>query len=268
MAMIAHSVNRLTRSQRRGGWLVGCGIALSIVVLLVITAGVIVSMNWRDWSASAMRGTADALFAEMPIDEAEKAETLAVVNDFVDRFRAGDISTEQLTRVFQEVIQGPLIPAGTALGLSQAYFEKSALDPAEKAEGRVQVGRIAQGLADQTLDPAILRDVLAPLEAQASDTDVIPFNLNGRQMRIKTPNSATTEELRAFIDNARTIADSNLLPPAPTPFDLSDELDQAIRRALGETPALPTGDGSVPVPAELPPAAPSPDIDPPASDAP
>lgn len=253
MPTTARTLDRLTRTQRRGGWLVGCGIALAVVVLLVIGVGVIISMNWRDWSSDAMRGASDAIIDGMPIEETEKIEARAVVTDFVNRFRSGDISTEQLMLVFQEISRSPVIPAGTAIGISHAYFEKSALDPAEKAEGQVQIGRIAQGLADQSIDPAILGDVLNPLKASASDTNVIQFDINGRKIRIKAPGSTTDDELRAFIDNARTIADSNLLPPTPPPFDLSDELDQAIRRALGETGTPPGSDGVVPVPAELPP---------------
>lgn len=250
------SLDRLTRTHRRGGWLVGCGIALAVVVLMVIGAGVIISMNWRDWTASGMRTGADAMITEMPIEEAEKLEAQAVVSDFVERFRAGDISVEQLGLVLQEIMESPVIPAGATIGVSHAYFEKSTLDEAERAEGRVQIGRIAQGLADGALDPAIVPDVFAPLEAQAGDSNFIQFNINGQNFRIKEPGTPTDEELRAFIDNARTIADSNLLPPTPPPFDLSDELDQAIRRALGE--ATPAGDGSVPVPADLPPSDPAP----------
>lgn len=260
-------LNGLTRTHRRGGWLVGCGIALTVVVLIVIGIGVVISMNWRDWSADMMRGASDALIDEMPIDDVEKAETRAVITDFVDRFRDGDITTQQLGMVFQEIVQSPVFPAGTAIGVSHAYFEQSSLDPAEKADGRLQIGRIAQGLADQAIDPSVLADVLSPLRAQASDPNVIQFDVGGQNIRIKAPGSATDEELRAFIESARTTADSNMLPPTPPPFDLSDELDQAIRRALGEAPALPGGDGSVPVPADLPPA----DADPaptPAPDAP
>lgn len=258
MSTTARTLDRLTRTQRRGGWLVGCGIALAVLVLLVIGVVVVISMNWRGWTASGMRAGADAMITEMPIEEAEKLETQAVVSDFVERFRAGDISVEQLGLVLQEIAESPLIPAGATIGVSHAYFEQSTLDEAEKAEGRVQIGRIAQGLADQTLDPAIVRDVLAPLEAQAGDTNFIQFDVNGQRMRIKEPGTPTDDELRVFIDNARTIADSNLLPPTPPPFDLSDELDQAIRRALGETPS-PEGDGSVPVPVVPEPVTPEPD---------
>jgi hypothetical protein len=249
-------IGTVTRVNRRGNWLVGCGVALAVLLLIVIGVGVFVAMNWRTWTANGMDAGIRAMLVEAPIDDAERAETQAVVDDFIARFRDGDITIQQLGQVTSEIMASPVLPAGMAIGISKAYFEESALTPEEKAEGSVQVSRVAHGLADESLDPSVLRTVLAPLRADPGATDVIQFDLEGQPMRIKAPKDATEDELRAFIQQARTVADENSLPPVPPPFDLSGELDGAIKRALGEAEGPAVEPGVIDVPADGPADAP------------
>jgi Zn-finger nucleic acid-binding protein len=122
-----------------------------------------------------------------------------------------------------------VLPAGIAIGVGHGYFEDSALTPEEKADGNLQVARIAHGLADETLEPGVLRDVLAPLRADPSDPEAIQFNLQGTNIRVKQPEKTTPDELRAFIAMARETADSNSLPPHPAavrPFGRAAEGDR------------------------------------------
>lgn len=250
MNTLTGRIERLGRVHRRGNWLMGCGIALAIVLLLLIGVGVFIAMNWRGWAASGMRQGMTAAIAELPVDDAEKAETQAVVDDFVARFEAGDISMQQLALVMQEITESPVMPAGMAMGVSQAYFKDSGLTAEEQADGRTQIARIAHGLAANTVTQDELRTVLAPIEAGAADSNVIQFQLGNRQIRLKAPNTVTDDELRAFIAQARQQADSHELPATPPTFDLSGELDRAIRTALGEQVDGPVDGGAIEVPAE------------------
>lgn len=228
-------VNGVFRVSRRGNWLLGCGIVLAVVVIILVAGGVFVAMNIRNWSATAMSSAFSQILTEAPIEAAEKAETQAVLDAFVQDFKDKKISYEQLGLVFQNIVESPVLPAGIAIGVGHGYFEDSALTPEEKAEGNLQVARIAHGLADETLEPGVLRDVLAPLRADPSDPEAIQFNLQGTNIRVKQPEKTTPDELRAFIAMARETADSNSLPPTPPPFDLSGELQKAIDAALNPT---------------------------------
>lgn len=250
MNTLAGRIERMGRVHRRGNWLLGCGIALAIVLLLLIGTGVFVAMNWRGWAAGGMRQGMTAMIAQLPVDDAEKAETQAVVDDFVNRFEAGDITMQQLVLVMEEIKESPVLPAGMAMGVSKAYFEGSGLTPAEKADGQTQIARIAHGLTSNAVTQDELRTILTPIEAGAGDSNVIQFQLGNRQIRLKTPNTVTNDELRAFIAQAREQADSNSLPPTPPTFDLSGELDRAIRTALGEQVDFPVDAGVIEVPAE------------------
>lgn len=251
MPMIAR-IEQLGRIHRRGNWLMGCGIALAVVLLLVIGGVVYVSMNIRGWTASGMDKAFTAMVDQLPLEDAEKARTQIVVDDFIARFRDGSVSMQQLAMVFKEVTESPVLPAGVAMAVGQAYFGPSGLDQAEKMEGRTQMLRIAHGLKNQSIKPEDLPSLFGPLEATTGGPDVIQFDLNGTQVRLKSPKITTDEELRAFIEHARASADAAGLSPTPPAFDLAVELDRAIRRAMGEPVDEPIEPGVIPAPAETP----------------
>lgn len=237
-------------AMRRGNWLMGCGIALAVVVLLVIGLVVFIGMNWRGWAASGMDTAFSQMISEMPIDEEQRARTQAVADDFVARFRAGDIGLQQMGDVMQEIAESPALPAGIAMGVGQSYFKSSGLDEGERAEGMTQIRRVAQGLVDKAMEPSELRAILAPLRAEPSDPNAIQFDMDGQPMRIKPPGSATDEDLRAFIEQAREAADRNGLPADAPEVDLATELDRAIRRALGEPVPDDSAGDAIEVPVE------------------
>ena len=235
---------------RRGDWLMGCGIALAVTLLLLIATIVIVRMNWRSWSAKGMDTAFTKMIAEMPLDEAQRTRTQAVADDFIERFRDGDIGVREMGRVVQELTESPVLPAGIAMSVGRSYLVTSGLDQTEQAEANVQLRRIANGLVDKSIDPAELRTVFEPLRADPGEPDSIQFNLNGQNLRIKSPSSATDEDLRALIERSREVADRHGVPPDAPEVDFATELDRAIRRALGEPIPDDSAGGAIEVPVE------------------
>lgn len=225
-----------TSRTRRGNCLVGCLIALAVGVILLIVAGVVIALNWRGWASVGMDKMVDAMLADLPIDEAEKEETRAVVSDFLARFESGDVSMQQFGAAMKAIGESPLMPAGVVLGVGGAYFEKSGLTGPERDDGHVQLGRLAHGVANRTIGSDELVSVLRPLHAAIGDTQAWQFNLNGRTIRLKSPDITTDEQLREFIESARSAADAHGLPASSGAFDLSGELDKAIRRATEGLP--------------------------------
>lgn len=219
---------------RRGNWLVGCGVVLAVFVLLLVGLGIYVAMNIRGWTATGLDKTMTAMIEQAPIDDTEKAETIAVVQDLVQDFRDGDVTVAQLMTVVEEITESPLLPAAGAMGVGQAYFKDSGLTQEEQADGRVQFARIAHGLADGHLDEADLIDVLQPIKAKANEPNAFVINLpNGQSPRIKNPDAVDDAERRAFVEAARAKADDKGLPATPPPFDLSGELERVIGIAMG-----------------------------------
>ncbi len=229
---------------RRGNWLLGCGIVLVLVIALVIGGVIFVAMNARNWAASGMEKLTTTLIEKAPISEEERSETLAVVDGFMQRFRDGDVTVEQLVEVMEKITQSPVLPAGIAMSMGEFYFADAELSDEEKADGRVQLTRIAYGMADRTLNEQDLQQAVQPINANATENQVIQFQLpNKTTIRLKNPDVVTPDELRAFIESARATADEKGIAPTPPPFDLSGELAKAIDTVLlaGATADLPDG---------------------------
>ncbi len=230
---------------RRGNWLLGCGIVLVLVIALVIGGGIFVAMNARGWAASGMEKLTTTLIEKAPISEEERSETLAVVDGFMQRFRDGDVTVEQLVQVMEKITESPVLPAGIAMGMGQLYFADAELTEEEKADGRVQLARVAHGMADRTLNEQDLQRAVQPIKANATETQVIQVQLpNKTTIRLKNPDVVTPDELRAFIESAKATADEKGVAPEPPPFDLSGELAKAIDTVLLAGPAADLPDGT------------------------
>ncbi|MFK7882820.1 MAG: hypothetical protein AB8F26_01385 [Phycisphaerales bacterium] len=224
----------LWRVHRRGNWLVGCGVVLAIFIVVLVGLGVFVAMNARSWAADGMDSMITAMVEEAPINEAEKAETLKVVEGFVQEFRDKKITLAQLGQIMEELPKSAVLPAGVAMGIGRAYFEESGLSDEEKADGQQQLARIAHGIGGGTLEQSDLIEVLQPLKAKATETNAFVLNLpDNSSIRIKNPDAVEDDELRAFIESVRSKADERELPPEPPEFDLSGELQKMIDVALG-----------------------------------
>ncbi|MEM9374547.1 MAG: hypothetical protein AAGA55_12970, partial [Planctomycetota bacterium] len=222
--MAQQTGNRGWRAERRGSWLVGCGVVLAVIVIILTGLGIFIGLNARGWAADGMEAMAVGLIEEAPIDETERAETIEVVETFVQEFRDKKISFAELGRIMEELPESPLLPAGVAMGIGTAYFSESGLTEEEQADGQRQLARFAFGIADGTLEDSDLIEVLQPLKARATDTQAFVLNLPDQSnVRIKNPEIVTDDELRAFIEAVRAKADERELPAEPPAFDLSGE---------------------------------------------
>lgn len=228
----SRSIN-LWHAKRRGNWLVGCGIVLAIFVLILVGLGIFVAVNARGWAASGIQQGLTAAIEQAPIDDAEKEESIAVIEDFVQRFRDKDVSFQQIGGIFEALEDSPLVPAAMAMGTGQSYFKDSGLTDEQKADGMTQLQRITYGLVEKDIDESDLVEVLQPLKAKATENEVVTLNFDGASIRIKMPRDTTDDEVLAFIEAARTKADEKELDPAPPPFDLSNELQRLIDAGIG-----------------------------------
>lgn len=226
---------------RRGNWLIGCGVVLAVIVVILLGVGIYVAVNLRGWAASGMQAGMNSVVDSLPIDDGEKVESHAVVDGFIQDFRDGKVTYAQLGKIFEELTKGPVMPAAAALGVGHMYFRDSDLDATTKADGMVQIARVAHGLASKAITPDDLPDILEPLKAKATERDTVQFDLpDGTHLRLKAPPSATAEDLKAFVQAARTVCDEKGLPAAPPSFDLSTELQHAIDVGTGKALPEPT----------------------------
>jgi len=227
------------RTHRRGGVLAGCLIALAIVGVLVVGVGIYAAMNWRTWASNGVNTIVEKGIEQSSLPDSEKQEVLAVVNSFTSEFEAGDVSVEDFFKVLEQLGQSPVMPAMVVMGIEESYITKSELTDEEKADGAKQLSRFVRGLSEDKISQTKIDDVTEPIHAPMGASDKVAIHTGNINVELKSPNSVTPDELRAFLANAKAEADAAEIPDEKVEIDWSDELQLAIDRALGRAPQAP-----------------------------
>ena len=231
-------------TNRRGGVMAGCLIALGVVVVLVVIGAVIVAMNWRGWAANVTEQGFAQIIDQAELSQADadamKAEVATLMQDFKDK----KVSLEDLARVLEETAESPVLPAASIMFVERAYITESDLSDEEKAEGSKQLSRFMRGLFDKSISKTKLDDVTEPIHYQhgSGGKQPIAINANNLNIELKNPEDVTTEELNTFLANCKAAADDAGVPPDRYEVDMAAEFSAAIDRALGRAPALPPAD--------------------------
>lgn len=231
------STNRLKRN-RRGNLLVGCLTALGIFLIVVIIATVFVIRMWRGWAAGWMESGIETALVEMKIDDAEQAEIMGHVSTLMTRFKDKEIGFEELALIAESIAESPLLGAAIVGGVDAMYFKESGLSEEEKAEGRVQLARYAQGLREKSIDPDTLDSVLKSVSTSTPDSNDIQINVPEKlNIILRSADEVSDDDLREVIAQAKAKSDEAGIGEVPEEIDISDTLGVAIANALGEDPS-------------------------------
>lgn len=208
----------------RGGWKMGCGVAAVLFLAVVIGLGIWAAMSWKGWLAGTMKLGADAMLQQANLPQEQKDRILARVDALGDDFKNGKMTGDEFGKVVEAITTGPFIQLAMLVGAEKAFINPSALQDAEKDAARRSIQRVHRGLQEGLIMP----DQSKPLIDQMMMT-----NANGQQQmkQVMTP-----EELEAFIQTAKGIADGASIPDEAYQVDLAAELDKAVEKALGRKP--------------------------------
>lgn len=217
-------MNQGTTLNRRGSWVKGCLITLAIFIVLLVAAGIYVSMNWRGWVAYGMQKAGTDVVAQSPLPQDQKDRITARITAFSDDFRAGKITMQQFADVAKEVGEGPLAPLGLVWGIREKYVAKSGLTSEEKTDGERSLQRLARGVAEKTIPWSAIDEISGPVVTKTG------------QNNYKMKEKVTDDELRTLITSAKAKADAAKVPDEAYEVNVADEVDKAIDKALGVTP--------------------------------
>lgn len=226
---------------RRGGWLIGCGVTLVILLIITIVATVFVVRSYRGWVAGGIQTAADKALVKMQIDDQEHVQIMGHVQTLMTRYEKKEITNKQLGVVFEKLIESPLMAAVMVGGIDKLYLVGSDLSDEEKATARLQLRRYASGLFDETIDPDSIETVLASVSTTTPDEDDIrlqyQFGSGGTaEYALRSADEVSADDLRELVAQARTMADVAMVEPDPAPIDLSNTMGIAIAEALGDDP--------------------------------
>ncbi len=218
------AVRVLAPRRERGGWLLGCGISLGVVLLLFVACSVTVWMNKEKLMGAGveMLGHAAIDGSTLPQDQKDalKLRVTAMKTEFV----AGNLTLEELETFGNALADSPLLFAGGIQVAKDVHLVSSGLSVEEKAQGAVQLNRVARGLFEGAIDVVDARALL----------EVIGTTNGSGEWEPKEQGQVTDEELRAMIEQAQALADdAGVATDEDWTIDFAAQFDALVEETLG-----------------------------------
>lgn len=222
-------VRRNTRLSLREGWrrgdcLTGCLVVLGVLAILGVIAGIWLANNWRDLAAEVLTPPLIEAIERSDMTEEDKVRVIAQVEALSQEFRDKKISLEEMGRVIEEIAESPVLPVAAVMFVEEQYIRRSGLSEEEKADARLQIGRLARGVFEEKIDEERIRYVVEPISEPGS---------TGDDFEIRPPDRVSDDDLRRMIERAREEADAAEIPDEAFLVDIPGELERAIEKALG-----------------------------------
>lgn len=214
-------MRRTNEIQRRGSVLAGCLVAVVVVIILLVIAGIYVKMHYRGWVSAGVEQVSAAVVKDSGLPQDQKDQILAEVNQVTTDFKAGKISLQQIQKMGEEIAQSPLIPLAAVQAARQKYIEPSDMKPEEKADAVRSLQRFARGVYEKKISKETIDDVIKPIVTLKA----------GGQWELK--DKPTRQELDQFVANAKAKADEAKVPDEAFDLNIAAELKKAINKALG-----------------------------------
>jgi hypothetical protein len=203
-------------SRNRGGVVKVLLIIFGVLFLCVVIGGIYIAMHMKEWAADFAKLAAQELIKESGLPDDQRTAILGEIQQLVDDYKSGKISTEELGRVAKTISESPLIPLAGVQVARNKYIEPSDMTEKEKADAILAVQRFARGVYEKKISQQEVDDVAKPV------ADLKP---NGRWTLKENP---TRMELDQFIANAKARADAAMIPNEPFDLDIAEELKKAI----------------------------------------
>jgi len=212
----------------RRGWnacLIGCLVILLLAALVCGGVGWYVYANLGQFKTVISDAAREAIVAgirDSDLEEDEKQAIIAQVDRVVEKYKSGQITTQQLQRVMQELAESPLMGAILIYTVETQYVQPSGLGDEEKQQAQRTLQRVLRGVTERKIRVEELESAMEHVTVeQANGT---------RQLK----NKISDEELRSFLAELKDKADQAEIPDEPFEIRISEEFRNAIDRALGE----------------------------------
>lgn len=222
---------------RRGNILVGCLAALGVVAVLVVIGGIVLWMNWKGWSASAMNATMKAAVQESKLPAGQQTRINTQVDQLTAAFEAGDVTMEDLMEVVQALDGHPILPVGLLEYVETNSLKAEGLTDEERAAGELATQRIQRAMVEGQMVLADLDPILEPISQRDADGDLQPLQ------------NPTAPQVRLYIEAAQKKADELNIPAEPYQVDVAEQIERLINDTLGrEVVSAPAPAGEAPPP--------------------
>ncbi|MHC4878927.1 MAG: hypothetical protein ACYTGL_20950 [Planctomycetota bacterium] len=201
---------------------IGCGVVALLILILGGITAFWVAQNARELGADFASTALKQGIRELDLPANQVTRINARIDDVAQQFKDEKLTLEEVGSIFQQIAEGPLMPAGLALVAKRMYVRDSGLSEDEKAAAELSLHRFARGSIDQTIPEAerdAVLDLISTKDAQGN-----------RQFE----QALTDDEVRGFVAAAKKAADDAGVPEKVPEINFADEFDKAIDEALGQ----------------------------------
>lgn len=202
------------------GCLKGCLIAFVVALILAIVAGWYISRQWRGWVTSLARTATEQSLKDMGLDEEQQKQAATELDRVFTEFEEGRLTEQQFERLLEEITQSPLTHSLMVKMIEKKYFDSSGLNDDERDTGCITLRRFFRGMFDGKLTEEDSDAVLEKIATQQPNGDW--------ELR----ESVSDEELRDFLDEAKSGADAAKVPETVEEVDVLVEIKQIVDAAL------------------------------------
>lgn len=190
--------------------------------MILISAAVIGGGAWYaasrvpEWSRDAVA----EIVHGSPLTEEDKEQLIAQIDRVLLAYQDGQMDLEQLMELSEHVVRSPVFGAIVAEAAEDKYIAQSGLSDRERAAGRLQLRRVVQGVYEQRITP----EQLGPVLDYISRPDP-----SGQRQLIAYLDD---DQLRAWIDECRRVADQAGVGPGGLNLDIGDEIERLVNAQL------------------------------------
>ena len=205
------------------GFASGCLIAIIVVILIVVGAGIYVAKNFKSWAAEGITVAMSLIIEQSDLPEDEKSEIAEILDIVKEEYLAGNITLEELGHILETMPSCPAFAMGIVIQFDASYVKTSGLSDAEKSDATLALNRFAQGLSNGLIGWGEIESIIEPI----SETDD-----NGDQ-QLKAPDRVTDDEIREVLGEVKSIADNAGIPQEFVEVDISEAFKATIEDVLG-----------------------------------
>ena len=233
-------LGRRMAAARRGNLLVGCLAVLGVVVVLALIGGVIVFMNWKGWTASAMNAGMKAAVQESQLPAEQVGRINTQIDQLTGAFESGDVTVEDLGLVLQALENHPILPIGVLEFIEYNSLKAAGLTDEERAAGARATQRLQRALVEGKMVMEDIEPVPEPVSQRDPDGNMQPLQ------------NPTAPQVRLYIEAAQNKANELGIPDEDYDVDVAEQIEGLINDTLGRevVSAPPAADSSPPASAQ------------------
>jgi hypothetical protein len=207
--------------KKRGCGCLGCFLGCLGVLVVLAIVGAIGAYVVAQKAPDFIRETIAKGINESDLKPEDKKMVLQQVDRLVEGYKADKVDLQKLGQLAEDFVQSPLMDLLIAFGAKVKYIDKSGLTPEEKTEAERTLHRVARGVIEEKISQEQLDIALNHIS-----------NKVGQSRQFK--DEVTDEELRAFLQECKRLADEAMIPDEDVQVDIGGELKKLVDKALGE----------------------------------